>query len=66
MSHWQIDYHYALQLRMLGLAVVFGLVLPGLYALAVLARGMIRKLAPRVRTGGYRSRSMHRGGPAVG
>jgi hypothetical protein len=45
MNNWLIDYHHALQLRLLGLLVIFGVVFPALCLLVAVGRGLAKRLA---------------------
>jgi hypothetical protein len=53
MSNWYIDYHQALQLRLLGSFLVFAVLLPGVYLLVTagsrLAKRVTWRVAPRTR-----------------
>jgi hypothetical protein len=57
MSNWYLDYHHALQLRLLGLALVFGVLWPGLCLLVIAGSRLARRvtwrpeLRPRVPRG---------------
>jgi hypothetical protein len=51
MNNWLIDYHHALQIRLLGLLVIFGVVFPVLCVLATAGHGMAKRFAAGVRHG---------------
>jgi hypothetical protein len=51
MNNWLIDYHHALQLRLLGLVVIFGVVFPVLCLLATAGHRMAKRFAARVQNG---------------
>jgi hypothetical protein len=45
MNNWLIDYHHALQLRLLGLLVMLGIVFPALCLLVAAGRTLAKRLA---------------------
>jgi HAMP domain-containing protein len=45
MNNWLIDYHHALQLRLLGLLIIFGIVFPALCLLVATGRTLAKRLA---------------------
>jgi hypothetical protein len=45
MNNWLIDYHHALQLRLLGLLIIFGVLFPALCLLVAVGRGLAKRLA---------------------
>jgi hypothetical protein len=45
MNNWLIDYHHALQLRLLGLLITFGVVIPSLCLLVAAGRSLAKRLA---------------------
>jgi hypothetical protein len=51
MNNWLIDYHHALQLRLLGLLIVFGIVFPVLCLLVAAVRSLAKRLARGARYG---------------
>jgi HAMP domain-containing protein len=50
-NNWFLDYHLALQFRLLGLVVIFGVVCPALCALVGAGRLLARLIARRVEAG---------------
>jgi len=48
MSNWFANYHHVLLLRLLGLAVVFGVLWPGLWMLLAIGSRSARRLARHV------------------
>jgi hypothetical protein len=46
-NNWLIDYHHALQLRLLGLLIIFGVIFPGLCLLLAAGRGMAQRVVRR-------------------
>jgi hypothetical protein len=50
-NNWLLDYHHALQFRLLGLMVIFGIVLPALCALIGAGRLLARLIARRIDAG---------------
>jgi hypothetical protein len=48
MDNWLIDYHHALQLRLAGLLIIFGVAFPALALVAVAARAVARRLMRRL------------------